>query len=146
MKLIIITNMLLLAIISITLNLVVAINVPRSVDLTVSGSWCWFADPRAVHYKDVTYVGYIDTWGNITIASYDHLSKSIEYSTMEHNFTRDDHSNPTIHILPDEHILVFWSGHFGGDLFYRRSVKPLSIEKFEPKEALAANSSEGKFI
>ena len=35
------------------------------------GAWCWFADPRAIHYKsadgeiDAAYIGYIDVHGAI---------------------------------------------------------------------------------
>ena len=35
------------------------------------GAWCWFADPRAMHYTspdgsvDASYVGYIDVHGNV---------------------------------------------------------------------------------
>ena len=35
------------------------------------GAWCWFADPRALHYENAsgtmnaTYIGYIDVHGNV---------------------------------------------------------------------------------
>lgn len=40
-------------------------------EVTSEGAWCWFADPRALHYENEkgtinkTYVGYIDIHGNI---------------------------------------------------------------------------------
>lgn len=42
-----------------------------SYQITSEGAWCWFADPRALHYADEegtinkTYIGYIDVHGNI---------------------------------------------------------------------------------
>ena len=35
------------------------------------GAWCWFADPRALHYENeagtinASYIGYIDVHGNV---------------------------------------------------------------------------------
>src|SRR5688572_18932305 len=42
-----------------------ATNFPTNT-LSAKGAWCWFADPRAIHYKNAngtinsTYIGYID--------------------------------------------------------------------------------------
>ena len=47
--------------------------------VTDEGAWCWFADPRALHYENeagtinATYMGYIDVHGNVTV-SYTHLT------------------------------------------------------------------------
>ena len=41
------------------------------------GAWCWFADPRALHYENAagtinaTYLGYIDVHGNVMATQYD---------------------------------------------------------------------------
>src|SRR5438309_1907203 len=95
-------------------------------NLTQSGAWCWFGDPRAVHYLNKTYVGFIDTYGNISVATFDYVKKELQsISTLTHHFKKDDHNNPIVHIMPDEHILIFWSGHAGPKMFYRRSVRPL---------------------
>ena len=40
-------------------------------------AWCWFADPRAIHYENeagtinASYIGFIDVHGNIKAAQYD---------------------------------------------------------------------------
>ncbi|MDE5941125.1 MAG: hypothetical protein K2H14_03340, partial [Muribaculaceae bacterium] len=40
------------------------------------GAWCWFADPRAIHYDNAdntinaSYLGYIDVHGNIKATQY----------------------------------------------------------------------------
>ena len=39
--------------------------------VTKEGAWCWFADPRSLHYENTsgtinsTYIGYIDVHGAI---------------------------------------------------------------------------------
>ena len=57
--------------------------------VTDEGAWCWFADPRALHYDNTvaggapiapatpinaTYLGYIDVHGNIKATQYDWLT------------------------------------------------------------------------
>ena len=49
--------------------------------LSDEGAWCWFADPRALHYENEkgtinkTYIGYIDIHGNIKAMQYDFKKK-----------------------------------------------------------------------
>ena len=114
--------------------------IPRSANMSQSGAWCWFADPRAVHHKNQTYVGFIDTFGNITIAAYDHSTGSLKEHTLYQHMIKDDHSNPSIHIRPDGHILVLWSGHAGPHMFYRRSVHPLDITEWEQVVKVPVNT------
>ena len=44
------------------------------------GAWCWFADPRAMHYENAagtinaSYLGYIDVHGNVKATQYDWLN------------------------------------------------------------------------
>ena len=44
------------------------------------GAWCWFADPRALHYENATktinstYIGYIDVHGNIKATQHNFLT------------------------------------------------------------------------
>jgi hypothetical protein len=42
-----------------------------------SGAWCWFADPRGVHYEGAhrrTYIGWVADDGDIKVAAFDHDS------------------------------------------------------------------------
>jgi hypothetical protein len=46
----------------------------RNGELVADGAWCWFQDPRAVHYvgvHDRTYIGYVTSKGDIDIAAQD---------------------------------------------------------------------------
>ena len=42
-----------------------------------SGAWCWFADPRGVHYEGAhrrTYIGWVADDGDIKVSAFDHDS------------------------------------------------------------------------
>ncbi|MDR1555464.1 MAG: BNR repeat-containing protein [Tannerellaceae bacterium] len=95
--------------------------------LTEEGAWCWFADPRAIHYENLsgtinkTYVGYIDVHGNIKAMQYDFLTGEKEEVLIRSYFQPDDHNNPTFLILPgDERVMVFYSRHTDESCFYYR--------------------------
>src|SRR5688500_591507 len=47
----------------------------RQRELSPTGAWCWFGDPRAVYHVGAhrrTYVGWVNGGGDIQVASYDH--------------------------------------------------------------------------
>lgn len=90
------------------------------------GAWCWFADPRALHYEskdgkiNSTYVGYIDVHGNIKASQYDFNSGIKNDVLIRSYFQPDDHDNPSFLVLPDERIMVFYSRHTDEACFYYR--------------------------
>lgn len=85
--------------------------------VTTEGAWCWFADPRALHYENkggtinMTYIGYIDIHGNIKAMQYDFKKKKQDEVLIRSYFQPDDHNNPTFLVLPDERIMIFYSRH-----------------------------------
>lgn len=94
--------------------------------VTSEGAWCWFADPRALHYENKdgsinkTYIGYIDIHGNIKAMQYDFKRKRQEEVLIRSYFQPDDHNNPTFLILPDERVMIFYSRHTDEPCFYYR--------------------------
>lgn len=94
--------------------------------VTSEGAWCWFADPRALHYENEsgtinkTYIGYIDIHGNIKAMQYDFKKKRQEEVLVRSYFQPDDHNNPTFLVLPDERIMIFYSRHTDEACFYYR--------------------------
>lgn len=120
--------------------------------ITSSGAWCWFGDPRAVHYEGQyrrTYIGYITAGGNITVAQYDHDTGRLTKSVLMSNFPVDDHNNPTICIRPRSdgtRLAVFWTGHADGNhprIYYRSSVAPEDISAWGPVKYMSKNTSGG---
>ncbi|MEY8244927.1 BNR-4 repeat-containing protein [Heminiphilus faecis] len=95
-------------------------------EVTDEGAWCWFADPRALHYRnqngtiDRSYIGYIDIHGNIKAMQYDFIGKRQDEVLVRSYFQPDDHNNPTFLVLPDERIMVFYSRHTDEPCFYYR--------------------------
>lgn len=101
---------------------------------TEKGAWCWFADPRAMHYQNEsgsvnsTYIGYIDTHGSIKATQINHLTGETAEVIVRSWFQPDDHNNPTFLALPDSRIMIFYSRHTDEPCFYYRiSKKPGDI-------------------
>ena len=90
------------------------------------GAWCWFADPRALHYENKknkinsTYFGYIDCHGNIKATQIDHRKKTRQEVLVRSWFQPDDHDNPAFLVLPDERIMIIYSRHTDEACFYYR--------------------------
>ena len=80
--------------------------------LADEGAWCWFADPRALHYENASgtinssYVGYIDVHGAVKAVQYDFLKGRRSEVLIRSYFQPDDHNNPTFLVLPDERVMI----------------------------------------
>ncbi len=94
--------------------------------ITEKGAWCWFADPRALHFENgsgtinSTYIGYIDVQGYIKATQIDHLHNRRSEVMIRSWFQPDDHNNPTFLVLPDERIMIFYARHTDEPCFYYR--------------------------
>jgi hypothetical protein len=97
--------------------------------ITKEGAWCWFADPRALHYENIsgtinsTYVGYIDVHGNIKATQHNFLTGKNNEVLIRSYFQPDDHDNPSFLVLPDERVMIFYSRHTDEACFYYRISK-----------------------
>lgn len=96
---------------------------------SAEGAWCWFADPRALHYESPDgclnriYIGYIDVHGNIKAMQIDRNTGRKEEILIRSCFQPDDHDNPTFLMLPDERLMVFYSRHTDEACFYYRITR-----------------------
>ena len=112
--------------------------------VTDEGAWCWFADPRALHYENAagtinaTYLGYIDVHGNVKAAQYDWLTGRKTEVLIRSYFQPDDHNNPTFIVLPDERVMIFYTRHTDeAKIWYRISRKPGDITALGEEKYLA---------
>lgn len=113
------------------------------------GTWCWFADPRALHYENekgtinATYVGYIDSHGSIKATQVDWKTKTTNEVLVRSWFQPDDHNNPAFLVLPDERIMLIYSRHTDEACFYYRiSKRPGDITSLgEEKRLATANNT-----
>ena len=103
-------------------------------EISPEGAWCWFADPRSLHYENVggtinsTYIGYIDVHGNIKATQQNFITGKNNEVLIRSYFQPDDHNNPSFLVLPDERIMIFYSRHTDEACFYYRiSKKPGDI-------------------
>ena len=108
------------------------------------GAWCWFADPRALHYENAagtinaTYIGYIDVHGNVKATQYDWVSGRKTDVLIRSYFQPDDHNNPTFVVLPDERVMIFYTRHTDEPcIWYRISQKPGDITALGDEKRLA---------
>ena len=113
------------------------------------GAWCWFADPRAIHYENVdgsinsTYIGYIDVHGNVKATQYDWKKQRKTDVLVRSYFQPDDHNNPTFIVLPDERVMIFYTRHTDEPkIWYRISTIPGDISRLgEEKRLATANNT-----
>ena len=108
------------------------------------GAWCWFADPRALHYENATgtinatYVGYIDVHGNVKATQYDWVKGRKTDVLVRSYFQPDDHNNPTFLVLPDERVMIFYTRHTDeACIWYRVSTRPGDITSLGDEKRLA---------
>lgn len=109
-----------------------------------AGAWCWFADPRAIHFVGAhrrTYVGWIDREGSIQVLSHDHDSGEELVRRLRRRLQVDDHDNPALLVRPDGHLLAFYSKHNGRAMLYRRSTRPEDVSEWGPERRLPDNTA-----
>ena len=112
------------------------------------GAWCWFADPRAIHYENAdgtinaTYIGYIDVHGNVKATQYDWLSHRKTDVLVRSYFQPDDHNNPTFIVLPDERVMIFYTRHTDeACIWYRVSQQKGDISTLGEEKRLATEAN-----
>ena len=112
------------------------------------GAWCWFADPRALHYQNeagtinATYIGYIDVHGNVKATQYDWVNHRKTDVLVRSYFQPDDHNNPTFVVLPDERVMIFYTRHTDEPkIWYRISVRPGDISQLGDEKYLATQNN-----
>jgi hypothetical protein len=115
----------------------------REREFVGGGAWSWFGDPRAVYHQGAhrrSYIGWDATDGSIQVASYDHDSGQQVIATLKARFQIDDHDTPSILILPDGRLMVFWSAHAGPHMYYRISARPEDVTAWGPEHTLPTNT------
>lgn len=105
------------------------------------GAWCWFADPRAIAAHGHIYVGSVSSGGDITVVDYDQATRQVQRMALVAAYQHDDHANPALQIRGDGRVVVYWSAHAGGSMFYRVSVRPYDITSFGPLEKVGTNTA-----
>jgi hypothetical protein len=111
-------------------------------ELVADGAWCWFQDPRAVHYvgaHDRTYIGYVNSVGDVDVVSQEAGTAALAHTTLHAGLQADDHAAPGIVVLPDRRIAVFYARHAQGSMMFRISLVAENITAFGPETTVPSN-------
>jgi rhamnogalacturonyl hydrolase YesR len=114
--------------------------------VTSDGAWCWFADPRAVHHSgehERTYVGWVTSTGDVTIASHDASTGDLESTVVGSHNWANDHGNPAILVLPDGRLMVFYCGHTGRSMWCHVSDNPEDTSSWGDPVSIETNTPGG---
>src|SRR3954447_69022 len=96
------------------------------------GAWCWFADPRAVVVAGKTFAGWIDTSGDVRVATLGGAT-----ATLHTGIGVDDHNNPALLVRADGRLQAFYSAHGGPEMFFRLSADG---EHWDAERRVATNT------
>ncbi|MGI8924192.1 MAG: BNR-4 repeat-containing protein [Fimbriimonadales bacterium] len=109
--------------------------------ITDDGAWCWFADPRAVVAGGAVYTSWTSHVGSIVVGKVSPWGILPEIFTLHEELQADDHTNPSLLLLPDNRLMAFYSKHSGPDMFMRETVEPAetSIQNWTPERKLNLN-------
>lgn len=126
------------------LSLLSLLPAPAADIVANEGAWCWFADPRAIHYENAagtinaSYMGYIDVHGNVKATQVDFLRQVRTEVLVRSGFQPDDHNNPVFLVLPDERVMIFYTRHTDEPrIWYRISVNPGDLSQLGPEKSIA---------
>jgi hypothetical protein len=111
------------------------------------GAWSWFADPRALFHAGAhrrTYVGWLDTGGNVRVAAHDHDTDARTVAIVRHGLGIDDHGNPALLLRHDGRLQVFYSAHNGSAMHYRIAQSPEDVSAWGPERSLGTNTPGGR--
>jgi len=113
--------------------------------VTFDGAWCWFSDPRAVYYEGAhkrTYTGWINSYGDIFVASYDHITGQMQSRKLFDHLEIDDHDSPSILIDIQGYLLVFFSKHASDEpIHLMKSKFPEDISQWNTEKLLDLNDT-----
>lgn len=115
-------------------------NISPAVEITSSGAWCWFQDPRAIYISEQrkrTYAGWVTNDGKLQIGAYDHVSGITEVVTVKEEWGVNDHNNNSFLVLPDNRIMIFYAQHNGTGLYSRKTTNPEDISKWDDEITIA---------
>ncbi len=103
------------------------------------GAWSYFSDPRAVHIDGpcaCTYTGWVDSLGDLGVSALDETAHSVKSFILMPRLQVDDHASPSLLVLPDGRLSVFWSGHQGRAIYTRTMTRPDDVRSFGPVRIL----------
>ena len=102
--------------------------------LVPDAAWCWFADPRALRSGRATWVGWVDSGGDVCVGKRE--GESWSTATLHPGFEADDHACPALWADAEGRMHVFYSRHNGSGMFERHTLHPGDPSEWTPERVL----------
>ncbi|MBR1681650.1 BNR-4 repeat-containing protein [bacterium] len=111
--------------------------------MQISGSYVWYSEPRGIKLFDNTYIGMVDTKGNIKVLQVNDKTKKFKIINITENYQKNEHAHPVLLLLPDNRIMVIYSKHDKDNFFnYKVSLKPNDLSSLtEEKTAIISDNN-----
>ncbi|WP_334962627.1 BNR-4 repeat-containing protein [Nostoc sp.] len=107
-----------------------------------NGVWTFFTDPRAICYRDNTYIGWVDNRGVVGVTKVNNTTKESTHFDLEDVSTYvtqlggaeiDDHDNAAVFIRSDGRITCYYSVHNDpSGIRSRTTIYPEDITQWSP--------------
>ena len=108
------------------------------------GCYTWWTNALALRHvgsKDQTYLSYVNEFGQMSLASYNHETGAFAYTTLA-DYERDDHNSAALTVLPNNKILAVYARHSKDHVIrWRISDKPEDITSFGPEQTMNSAGS-----
>ncbi len=114
-------------------------NILTNEKLVPEAYWCWFQDPRAVCHNNITYIASVNAHGDLVVSSYASATNKRESVIIDSDFQKDDHACPTLQIMPDGKITVWYSSHRGAKIWYRTTTVAGDISNWGTTKSVTVN-------
>jgi hypothetical protein len=91
------------------------------------------------------FTGWISSSGTVVVSEVNLSSGARVATSIRSGMIADDHSNPSLHIRPDGHVVAFYAPHSGRRLepkfmAYQVSTAPRSAAAFGPEKLITTNA------
>ncbi|MES2475563.1 MAG: BNR-4 repeat-containing protein [Verrucomicrobiota bacterium] len=100
----------------------------NAVAIAPDGAWTWFNDERTIIHQGSMFCGYVKSNGQYGVTRYNLSNGQASHMIIStsNSQQQDDHNNPSITVLPDGKLMILYSKHIAGAVFYQRiSTVPL---------------------
>ena len=109
------------------------------------GGWSWFGDPRAVAIGNDVFLGWITSEGNVEVARMNMRTGGWAQARLHATLPSDDHSNPSLTVLPDQRLVAFYTPHSGrlttgSRMWFRVGLRPRGVTAWGRERTVPVNS------
>jgi len=103
--------------------------------ISMDGMWTWYGEPKAVYYEGThkrTYMSWNTSTGAKGVGWYDHeTGDTFTTFTPKMPYNGSDHNHPAIIFRPDGRMLIFCTGHDGGEVTEYITKNPEDITSWD---------------